>query len=491
MRNIVFRLVWIAFTGMTVISCNEDTIDPTRSSSINGTVLQSSSNQPVAGASITTSPPTTAIITDSLGHFLIENIAVGNYAVTARKEGYLNETVSINVAEDRTNVVTMLLKTGSGANDAVLPEPASPGNNATEQPVALTLAWDSGSDKDSLKYDVLLYESNSLEETVVARNLADTSLTVEGLKFSTTYFWQVIAKDGGNVVRGKVWSFKTIGFPDDVILFARQENNNFEIYAADSLGTYLYSLTDSPAREWYPVLGPGRDKIAYTSLAGAGAHIYLMDPDGSGKSKITTLPIAGYHNPGIGFSWSPDGGNLLYSHYNSLYRISRHGTGLTLVSKAPADRHYRECDWTAQGDKIVALTIGEKIYDSELYTMNANGSGRTMVLGNLPGIMGSPSFSLDGNKIMFTRDVSGFESRDGRQLDSHIFVMDSDGANIIDLSAGKPDGTNDLYPRFNSDGSGILFVNVRNSGLGSPEIWIMDPDGNNRRKLFANATMPF
>ena len=39
--------------------------------------------------------------------------------------------------------------------------------------------------------------------------------------------------------------------------------------------------------------------------------------------------------------------------------------------------------------------------------MDANGSNMTLLMDNLPGVMESPSFSPDGNRIVFTRDVSG------------------------------------------------------------------------------------
>ena len=91
---------------------------------------------------------------------------------------------------------------------------------------------------------------------------------------------------------------------------------------------------------------------------------------------------------------------------------------------------------------------------------------------------------------MFTRDVSGFESQDGRQLDSHIFIMSINGTDTTDISVNKPGGTNDLEPRFSPDGSQIIFTNSSNV-LGSvSDIWIMDANGDNRIKLFDDAIMP-
>ncbi|MCJ7651972.1 MAG: hypothetical protein MUP85_25515, partial [Candidatus Lokiarchaeota archaeon] len=184
------------------------------------------------------------------------------------------------------------------------------------------------------------------------------------------------------------------------------------------------------------------------------------------------------------------GGQLVYANYNKLYKIDQFGANLTQIATAPADRNFRETDWSPANNKIVALTIGENPYDSEIYLMNGDGSNMTLFFSNLPGSIEYPSFSVDGNSIMFTRDVSGFESPDGRQLDSHIFIATINGSDTTDVSINKPAGTNDLQPRFSPDGSLIIFTNSSNV-LGSPaDIWIMDINGKNRTKIFENAIMP-
>ena len=91
---------------------------------------------------------------------------------------------------------------------------------------------------------------------------------------------------------------------------------------------------------------------------------------------------------------------------------------------------------------------------------------------------------------MYTRDVSGFESADGRQLDSRIFILDLSTMTATDISTSKQQGTNDLRPRFSPFGSKIIFTNVLNDGSGTVSTYTMDIDGNNRNLLFENADMP-
>jgi TolB protein len=91
---------------------------------------------------------------------------------------------------------------------------------------------------------------------------------------------------------------------------------------------------------------------------------------------------------------------------------------------------------------------------------------------------------------MFTRDVSGFQSTDGRQLDAHILLINIETKEVRDVSGNKPDGTNDLYPRISPDGAKIIFMNVSNDGTGKKSIWIMNKTGSERKILVEDSEMP-
>ncbi|WP_299991531.1 carboxypeptidase-like regulatory domain-containing protein [uncultured Pontibacter sp.] len=481
------------------MSCNEDTVEPEGEGSITGVVLDGSTSNPLVAVSISTNPATSAIVTDAEGRFLIEGIGSGDYSITAKKSGYKTEAVNVAVRHDKQTNVTIILESTKEGN--ATPDPAGspdPATEATNVPNAVTLKWQ-GSDpdrNDTLRYDVFLFESLSGQKKKVAEAIQDTSIQVTELKYNTTYFWQVVTKDSkGNSSNSEVWSFTTAPLPNLRYLFARAVDNNYDVYASDGTTGNTFRLTTSFAREWWPRLNPQRDLIAYSSNVGTDPHIFVMTREGNSKRQVTTLPVVGYHNQGIGFTWSPDGGKLLYANYDKLYTINRDGSGLTLIATAPANRHFRMVDWTAQGNRIVAQTIGSNINDSELYLMNANGSNMQLLVGNLPGRVESPSFSIDGTRVMYTVDASGFESADGRQLDSRIYIRNIDGSGtVFEVSANKPAGTNDLYPRFSPDGARVIFVNTNNDGLSQQDVYTVDLSSDvrdrNRTKLFENATMP-
>lgn len=497
---------WIALTAAFILittvmfqSCSDEPVSPVNTGTISGQVTDATDDSPIAGASIATTPATSALLTDDSGNYIITDVEEGTYSVKATKTGYNTGSVSVAVKSEKTTTANIVLTPTAGNQAPNSPTDSNPANGATDQPISLTLSW-SCSDPDagdSLTYDIYF---SSAEETIsiLSANQADTSVDVSDLAYSMVYYWQVVAKDNnGATTNGPVWSFTTESFPNNRIAFASDRDGDYEIYSSSTEGTSILQLTDEFGRDWWPRISPNRNRIAFSSDRTIESHIYLMNMDGTNVQKITTTPISGYHNYGIGFCWSPDGHQLLYSNYDVLYRIDADGANLSEIARAPAGRHFRECDWSPLDDKIVALTIGSWAYTSEIYLMDSDGSNMTVLVGDSTGTIGHPSFSPDGNKIAYYWDVSGHEVSTGRMLDARIFIINIDGTGNIDISSyqtagrtGKTAGTNDLNPEWSPDGSKIIFTNAPNDDSTPPNIWVMDINGYNRTELITDGRMP-
>ncbi len=490
----LFRNIFIILSLIFLSSCKEDTIQPELYGSISGIVMDQDASSALEGASITTSPPTSAILTGSDGKFSIQDIPVGNYTITAQKNGYKKSSVSVSVRENAVTQATIFLEVDNGTNTA--PNPPSdpvPSNEAADQPINVTLSWTASDPdaSDSLTYTVFLYKSGAINKETIAEGIGDTSVVAQNLEYGTTYYWQVVVKDSSGLTsNGETWSFTTMPFPDNPVVYAKKIDNNYEIFSNDTSAGSMARLTEMVSREWWPRFNSRRSKIAFTSDENVGANIYTMDPDGSNIFRVTNLPVSGYHNYGIGFCWSFDDGKFFYANNDKLYSINVNGSGRTTIATAPAGRNFREVEQSPQGDKLVVLTIGSEVYNAEIYLMNSDGSNMTLFVGNEAGITERPSFSIDGNRVMFTHDVSGYQSLDGRQLDSHIFIYPVNSGDSIDVSVNKPAGTNDTNPRFSPDGAKIIFNNAPNDGSKAPEIWIMDTDGTDRRMIIDEGFMP-
>ncbi len=483
--------VIILLFAILMVSCKENTVEPVLTGNINGKVIDSKTGSVLGSSSITTNPATNAIVTDNSGSFNIKDIAVGSYTITAKKSGYKTSSVTVTVKENVTTQAIIQLDYNPASNTLTEPSNPSPKNQATDNPLNLTLTWSSSTaGNGSITYDVYMYNSESSTPTKIASEISDTLVDVSGLKYNKTYFWQVIVNDTANSINGDVWSFTTKQFPNNPFTFIRMIDGNYKLFTADSLDENSIQLLNTSNKEIWPRFNPNKTKIAFVSDVNLENQIYTVNVDGSGFQKITNLSVAGYNNIGIGFSWAPDGGSLIYAHYDKLYRINSDGSNLKVVATAPTNRHFRECEFSPLGDKIVVETMGPNPYDSEIYIMNSDGSNVKLIVDNLPGIIERPSFSTDGKSIMYTHDVSGFESADGRQLNSHIFLKSLIDSTITDLSFNKINGTNDTNPRFSPDGGSIIFNNSKNDGSGNADVWLVDLSGEYRHKIITNGLMP-
>jgi len=471
--------------------CKEEKLDVYATGILDGTVMDFTSEDNLSGAILTTNPPTVSVATDSTGYFIFKTIEVGDYNLIARKNGFISESVSVSVKQDKTTSVVVLLERSSEYNDPpVFDDSFTPSNGQTGQLVDLTLSWSAvdPNEEDSLVYKVVLYESNK-SESMVFEDIEESFIEVEGLRFNTVYFWQVTASDPYISVQSELLSFRTMPLPDNPIMYATKTENGYEIYSSDTAQSNLVRLTRDISDEWQPRLSPLRNRVAYVAHYNLEPHIFTMERDGTNQKRISKKPITGYNNPGRGMAWSPSGDRIIYGNYDRLYFIQYDGTIEGVIATAPANRHFRDLDFSPDGNRIVALTVGVNPDDSEIYLMNSNGTNPVVLVNNVTGILEAPSFSIDGTKVIYTRDM-GIPAVIGRQYSAHIFTIDINTLQVVDLSINKPDGTNDTNPRFSPNGAHVIFEHASNIVGSEKSIWIMDADGKNRMQLFSNAEMP-
>jgi TolB protein len=472
------------------LGCQENTIEPIFFGTLEGTVTFASDSLPAEGVEISTSPATSVVFTDSIGNYTFTEIPTGNYSIIAKLEGFKSGPKNISISKGAVTQADLELQRELPAPP--IPILHFPKNGEDSVQRNIKLIWSVANElKDELTYSIVLHEANQETPLLTIQDQEDTTLVVSNLKYSTIYYWQVKVKNtDGAVTNGDLWNFKTLPFPDNRIVFASAREGNFEIYSSDETGDTEARLTFANNAQVFPQYSNDRSLIAFTSFTGLEFQLFTMNKNGENVQQVSTLSVTGYHNPGKGFCWSPDNGKIMYSHYDQLYTIDRNGTNLTLVATAPAGRHFRACDWTEINNRVVVETVGALPYDTEIRLVNLATAQDSTIISNLPGTVQSPSFSVDGTKVLYTYDISGFEISNGRQLDSHIFLYDLVTGLSTDLSGDKPAGTNDLNPRFSPTGAEIIFENAANDNSGVITIWKMSAAGDSRELLFTNASMP-
>lgn len=95
----------LAFTG-----CKEATLGPELAGDLEGIVYDFETKAILPGAGITTSPPTSALVTDENGRFVLDDVPPGNYTITATRNGYVTSTTSVSVRENRMTQANVFLK---------------------------------------------------------------------------------------------------------------------------------------------------------------------------------------------------------------------------------------------------------------------------------------------------------------------------------------------------------------------------------------------
>lgn len=475
-----------------ISSCREDDFIPDTFGSVFGQVLVEGSNSAIEDASITTNPPTNILLTDELGRFAMEEIKTGNYTLRVEKLGFVTKVENIAILNGNSiNVVIKLTPDSLANNSPTVASQPEPMDGVKDLETSVSLSWTSeDADGDPLTYDLKLFNFDQTEVVTIAEGLTSPNFELSDLNYGSIYFWQVIVKDGKSApVNGDLWRFETAAFPDHRFLFTRVENGNYNIFSSDIDGNSV-QLTDNSSNNWRPRMNPARDKIAFLSNISLETHLYVMNRDGSEIEQISSLPVMGSNVFDLDFSWSPDGEKLLYMNGNKLYTVNIDGTGTQVFAEAPNGFVYAECDWTIVDDKVMARMVGDNLYNSIIYMYESDGSFVQSLLTDIPGSTGGSVFSVAGDKILYTQDVSGYEVPDGRQLDARILLREFNNPVPLDLSYDKVAGTNDLDARFSPDGAWIIFMNTNNDGISQKDIYRMKIDGMDRELLFENAEMP-
>ena len=489
--------VWL-FAILLLTGCEESPLETTIYGKITGKVVSEFNGEPLKEASVSTNPASETILTDSLGNFSIENIEVGEYTILAEKDGYKKNTVPMTVEYYRTIQVQFSLQLENIDNLAVnLIGNPIPEEGTDTIPLTTQLAWTAPEiyKGKELMFDVYLQEFNSPDKQMVATSLTDTSYVVEGLKYNMTYFWSIRVKTDDYIIgETEPWTFKTMSYPGTSMFFTRIVDDNYEIFAHDTLTGEDFRVTFNPNKDWCPRKNPSGDKIAFVSNRTSENQIFTMNVDGSDVEQVTTTSIAGYNNNGFGFSWSPDGGYLIYPHYNKLYKVRQDGSDLDVLATAPEGKHFKSADWSRYGGKIVALLSGEDINDTEIYLMDDDGTNLQLLIPKRPGRIESPSISSNGKLVLFTHDADSIDTSDGRMLNSHIYEINLSTNVIADLSDDKPLGTNDIQPRYFSKGDLVVFTNEDSNNSNTRRLlWLDREEGDDqpsRTDIVSNGEMP-
>jgi hypothetical protein len=227
---------------------------------------------------------------------------------------------------------------------------------------------------------------------------------------------------------------------------------------------------------WHIAWSPDGEQLAVAIFGDPERSLWVMNADGSDAVHIATADNVG--RP----SWHPDGEHLTYSAESggitAIHVVGRDGSddGVVYSEDAPGTYAVFSSTFSPDGSLILFDAGTDSGYD--IFVMDADGSNVLRLTDT--GTDYNPSWSPDGERIVFTRQEDASES--------DIFVMDADGSNVVRLTDDGPRFTN-LDPQFSPDGTAITYEAAENGGVGP--VVTMATDGKNPEVLVKGQVLGF
>jgi TolB protein len=268
-----------------------------------------------------------------------------------------------------------------------------------------------------------------------------------------------------------------INVKGEILFISRRISNSadWQMFLMNADGTNQRVVSNNLVRCSPPILSNSGARIAFTTYENFYCNLYVIDTDGQ-NLKFLSKGKQFCGSP----AWSPDDSRIAFvkndnnaGGNNDIYSIKTDGSN--------------EIRLTNQNDNFSPQYFSDNnsiIFSSSnntwtgIYKMNIDGSNRQLLTPQNKSF-GDPKISPDGYKISITsNDWNG----------SQIFVMNSDGSNIKQLTftvsssyfdTGFPRDGN-CNPVWSPNSSRLVYVSYEN---GSPDIFIINANGTGNKRL--------
>ncbi|WP_052732424.1 S9 family peptidase [Hymenobacter terrenus] len=241
-----------------------------------------------------------------------------------------------------------------------------------------------------------------------------------------------------------------------------ENKGNADIYTVPVAGGAAKKLTDTPGSEntlnWRP-----DGKLTFLSGESGTDQLYVMNADGTGKTKLSDFPEQGLSN----LKYAPKANFILYTQ-----DVKSSPTTLDMFPDLPKadakiidDLNYRH--WNVWDDHLASHVFFQPLAADG----KPEGYGKDVMAGEkfdsplMPdGGSEQLAFSPDGYKIAYTsRKLTG--RAEAESTNSDIYLYDIHDAKTVNLSEGLPGY--DTEPIFSPDGRQVAWLSMATPGFES------------------------
>lgn len=307
-----------------------------------------------------------------------------------------------------------------------------------------------------------------------------------------------------------------IQMPTQILVGGRTDEDtstadvNYGFYSIDTDGTNVHRVDPVGMVNVYPSWSPDGKQIAYSRIVNISSRtgwmnavIVVMDADGTGGHLLTSTDEFAI-NP----VWSPEGSQIAFERFTRPTDPEAMPDAVVSVMNADGSNLHDvgrvgyligTPSWSPDGSKLVfaGSSAMEPSADQPapffINVVHADGSNLQSIVG--PGVVISPSWSPDGSKILYEKfneleDPFSADAAPSQMMD--VWVVNPDGSNPQPLTGDQFSMA--FFPAWSPDGTQIAFIGVHPASQGSQSrgdtsIYVANADGTNLRQIAADPTV--
>jgi TolB protein len=265
------------------------------------------------------------------------------------------------------------------------------------------------------------------------------------------------------------------------LVFVRGEPSRSNLWTVREDGSGLRQLTRfARGGVGQPQYSPDGTRIVFSRYVDGDDEIYVIDADGRNARALTRN-----NRYDVTPAWSSDGKSIAFASdrarpgEHEIHVMRANGTGVRRLIKTVNHPRWQDAQfsptWSPDSKRLIfSMTFADG--NPELYVVGVNGKGLrrlTFTRGSLGefGDDSMPHWASDGRTVLFVSN---------RQNQSDVWRMNANGSGQRPVVERLQ--SDDWNPRLAPDGSRIAFT-VRALGGGGPFVWVINADGSAARRI--------